>query len=205
MKKTIKFKIVSKNISDVTDMTAKGWRASVFRDLALKDEFVVISKDRIKFNVSVNAENKQIVVDRYIDGKKIDYKRFHDTGNGINGMIFIVEDDEIEKTYAFFRTEELQDLIETYHLHKVIIAKQAGDVFELTIPATRDDHAASADVYPTMPPFHTDGTFELDSENNTWHIANATYVYDYQNQVLTIPQVYDPDKLFEIMESLIEN
>ena len=187
--KTVKIKINKRTYSDVTEMIAKGWKVSVFRDVEFKDEFVVITKDRLKFHIHVDAETKSVLIDRYIDGKKLDCKRVFDSGSGINGNVVIVEGDTAEQTYALFRTDDILALTEKFGIRRVVFAKQPGTHFNTTFPKKSTQ----------IPDFNTDGT--IADKGNVYEVTNATYLYDYENLILTISQTYDIEALHRIMDA----
>ena len=190
--KMIKIKINKRNLSDVTEMFAKGWRASVFRGEDFRDDFVIVSKERIKFEIRVDSESHNVIINRFVDGRKMDAKKFYDTGVGINGNICILEADALEQTYCFFRTNELQRLIDVYSLKKVLFAKQSGDKFNFTYQSSDN------------PDVRTDGEIIRGIENGKMviEVKDATYIYDFTGSVLIIPQVYDPEKLDSLMKEI---
>ena len=196
--KMTKIKVTKRMESDVTEMFANGWRVSVFRHDDFRYDFLVISKDRIRFEIRPDKETHCIIVSRFVDGKKVDYKKFYDTGLGVTGTVCILED-TMDNTYCFFRTEDLQQLIDTYRLKKVLFAKQAGEKFTYTMMYNPELHKNS------FAPIHTDGTMtnKMIEGKDSIEIVDATYVYDASQSILVIPQVYNPETIHALMKEII--
>lgn len=219
----VKIKIPKRNESDVSRMMAKGWNISIFRGKNLFgfEDFITIEKGCVKFWVGYIRTNTTdqdiggftgIEIKKYVDGKYDESKIFYDTGDGLVGTIFITDSKTIGQTYAFFRNASLMEIIEEFELRRIEFPKTSECEFEKTIKEDFKDLMATSNWSPvrnTMPPFHTDGTYEIidiDEENRvrTWQVSGATYIYEYNSATLTIPQVYSIDKVRAIMDELTE-
>lgn len=209
----IRVKINRKRQSDVNEMKAKGWHVCVYREPDLNDEFVTAEKNGIRFvmkGVTTETEEHVIEIRKYVNGFYKDSKKFFDNGCGINGTLCISEGITIENTYAFFRNEKLQDLIEEFGLRRVVFPREEGSKFSKTVYDSYETGVESIHLgdVPVMPPFHTDGVYEqlpsIEPKTNKFEIHDATYVYEYNSLTLTIPWKYDVEYLRELMKSLTD-
>lgn len=196
-----KIKIDSATKSDVISMTMRGgWKVHIYRNPDdEKKDFVTVTRDPHRFHMYI--DDNCIVIDRYFDGRKMDTKRFHDTGSGINGLLFISENPISNLTYAYFRTEQLQSIMDDFDIVRVEIAKEPGVTFDKTIEYI---------TLNGMPHFHTDGTYELrenpdDPNRSEWLIGGATYIWDYENRRLHIPQVFDHRALRQKLQEIVDS
>lgn len=212
----IRIRINQKKVSDVTSMNAKGWRVSIFRESIAINEMVTVEKDAIKFVVSIMNVNRSkpedhlvhnvnaVQIRKYVHGYYTDSKIFLDTGSGINGTICISEGRSVETTYAFFRSEELQELIDDYGLKRVSFPKDiSGYLFDKIVPSP----ANLPETKASLPPFHTDGSYEkykTEDGDIAWRIHGASYVYEYNTCTLTIPWEYNIIHVREFMDALTE-
>lgn len=209
----IRIRINPKKASDVTTMYAKGWRVSIFREAKSENEMVVVEKDVLRFVMTIMSMNRAdegeppvriqaVQIKKFVHGYFVDSRIFLDTGSGINGTICISEGRTVETTYAFFRSEELQKLIEEFDIKRVAFPKDTTAYrFEKQIIIPNDTIVDSH----TMPEFHTDGTYQLiktPDGDNAWLVSNATYVYEYKIRTLTIPWEYNLMHVREIMKDL---
>lgn len=205
----IKIQIPDNRHSDVSDMRAKGWHAMIFRGTETDDDFITVEKRDVRFVVRIVPANgeKCIEIAKYINGAIVDTKRFYENGCGITGTLNISEGKDNSMTYAFFRNEKLQNIIDDFGLRKVIFPKEADEKFEKDVQISIDRYRQYSGNHPIAPPFHTDGTYEEiksdDSRLKKWHISNATYIYEYTTAVLTIQQKYDTDKIRATMNELM--
>jgi len=209
----IRIRINQKKVSDVTSMNAKGWRVSIYRDANPLNEMATVEKDAIKFMLSImhpavlqNGTSAHTVnavqIKKYVHGYFTDSKIFMDTGSGINGTICISEGKCVETTYAFFRSEELQKIIDDYGLKRVSFPKDiSGYSFDKIVPSP----ANLPETKASLPPFHTDGSYEkykTEDGNVAWRIHGASYVYEYNTCTLTIPWEYNILRVREFMDAL---
>ena len=202
----VKIKIDSKKLSDVSDMRAKGWHISIFR--SDDGDFIIVEKKDVRFKLGIitndNGE-KCVEVTKFLHGVQKDTKLFDENGVGLCGTICISEGKLDEETYAFFRNQKLQDIIEEFSLKRIVFPREAGNTFEKDVYHDYYKSRQSKD----MPTFHTDGTYEqVESKIKgiaQWHIVNATYVYEYNSATLTIPQKYDVDKVRTILNEILNN
>ena len=206
----IRIKINAKKQSDVTEMKAKGWHVNVFRDRDNDAEFVTVEKGCIRFAMKTftDAETKDryVEIKKYVDGYVKDAKRFYENGYGINGTFVISEGKSPDMVYAFFRNEGIQEIIDKYGLSRIVFPKEQGDTFDKTVYCDITRNPSFKD--PSMPFFHTDGTYQpVKCENknlNAFEITGATYIYEYNTCTLTIPWKYDLNKVREIMDSFAD-
>lgn len=193
----IRIKIEPASKSDVINMTARGgWKVAIYRNPAdPKKDFVTVTKEPNRFHLYLEGDT--VVLDRYLDAKRVDSKKFYDTGSGIDGTLCISENMQTNILYGYFRTDELQEIIEEFGLKKIEIAKEAGNKFSKTLPGIGD-----------VPPFHTDGLYEKEESVDltwVWHVSDATYIWDYENKILYIPQVYDHASLKKNLREIVES
>lgn len=206
----IKIRINSGSQSDVTDMRAKGWHIMVFRGTVADDDFVTVSKNDIRFvmRVVLHDKKKYLEIAKYVDGMFKESKQFYENGCGICGTLCISEGKELDLTYAFFRNEKLQEIIDEFGLRRIIFPREAGDHFEKEIQVDMEKYKQYTGEHPVAPSFHTDGTYEeIQSDNRylkKWKVSNATYIYEYNTGTLTIPQEYDTNKIWKILEDLMD-
>ena len=210
----IRIRINQKKVSDVTSMNAKGWRVSIYRDANPLNEMVTVEKDAIKFMLNImhpavvqNGTSAHTVnavqIKKYVHGYFTDSKIFMDTGSGINGTICISEGKSVETTYAFFRSEELQELIDEFGLKRVSFPK---DTKEYKFDKIIQSPATIPETKANIPNFHTDGTYEkikTESGGTAWKISGATYVYEYNTCTLTIPWEYNLWEVRRLMSNLL--
>lgn len=205
----IKIKISSGSQSDVTDMRAKGWHLMVFRGIASDDDFITVAKNDVRFVMRVvkHDNEKYLEIAKYLDGVFKESKQFYENGCGIRGTLCISEGKEPDLTYAFFRNEKLQDIIDEFGLRRIIFPREPGDHFEKEVQVDLDKYKQYTGEHPTAPSFHTDGTYEeIPSDNRRlkkWKVSNATYIYEYNTGTLTIPQKYDTNKIWQTLEELM--
>lgn len=208
--KMVRIKINPKKQSDVNEMKAKGWAISVYRDRDTDSEFVTIEKGRIRFVMKTiideNTNDKYVEVKKYMDGYVKDAKRFYENGYGVNGTFVISEGKTPDMTYAFFRNEGIQEIIDRYGLNRIVFPKEQGEKFDKTVYLDITKNPTSNDK--NAPFFHTDGTYKPAKSDNknliAFDVSNASYIYEYNTFTLTIPWKYDLEKIDEIMASLTE-
>lgn len=205
----IRIKIARKKQSDVTELIAKGWRASVFRDADDAAEMITVEKGCIKFVLKRSATDPSLMeLKKYVSGYYHDTKSFYEAGCGINGTICISEGKNSDATYAFFRNEKLQLLMDKFHLRKIIFPKEDCPKFDKDV--YYDETAKYAnEAYFDGPNgcFITDGSSSEEPSiegTRKWSVANASYIYELATQTLTIPWKYDTDKLMEILSKIIK-
>lgn len=209
----VRIKINSNAQTDVTDMRAKGWHALVFRGTPAQsnEDFVTVEKKDIRFvaRITMHEDTKCVEVLKYLDGYLKDVKQFYENGCGINGTLCISEGKSADLTYAFFRNEKLQKIIDEFGLRRIVFPRDPGDKFEkdVQIDLARYQQYTGNKHYPIAPSFHTDGTYEEikpdDRNIKRWHVANASYILEFNTMTLTIPQKYDTDKIWEILKDLV--
>ena len=194
----IRIKINPDDKSSVINMTARGgWKVTIFRDSNdSKRDFVTVLREPVRFHLHIEGET--VVLDRYVDGKRIDTKKFYDTGSGINGTICISENPQANTIYGYFRTDELQTIIEDFELKRIEIAKEPGKTMTKTIAGNGS----------TVPPFHTDGTYEEQKApdgSQQWLVGGATWIWEYETRTLHIPQIYDHERIYDALEEIVTN
>ena len=220
----VKIKIPKRNESDVSRMIAKGWNVSIFRGKNVFgfEDFITIEKGCVKFWAGYTRTNNMdqdiggftgIEIKKYVDGKYDESKIFYDTGDGLAGTIFITDSKIVSQTYAFFRNDSLMDIINEFSLRRIEFPKSSNSLFEKTIVEDLDKTSMNParDCKNGMPPFHTDGNYEITELIDTpeehvreWLISDASYIYEYNSATLTIPQVYDVDTIRNIMNELTQ-
>ena len=206
----VRIKISSKAHSDVTEMRAKGWHVCVYRDTNADEEMITAEKKDIRFIVKprINENGHFVEVRKYVMGYQKDCKQFYDAESGINGTLCISEGKSNDDTYAFFRNEALQNVLEDFGIRRVVFPHEAGDKFEKDVYLDTAKSRINESGLPEMPPFQTDGTYEeVRSETRglkKWHVVDATYIYEYNSLTLTIPQVYDIKKVVDQLESILD-
>lgn len=206
----VRIKINPKRQSDVNEMKAKGWSISVYRDRENEAEFVTVEKGRIRFAmrtiIDEESKDKYVEIKKYLDGYVKDAKRFYENGYGVNGTFVISEGKTPELTYAFFRNEGIQEIIDEFGLSRIVFPKEQGQKFDKTVYCDIVKNPSFKD--PSMPFFHTDGTYKptkADTKGLTaFEISGATYIYEYNTATLTIPWKYDLEKVREIMNSFTD-
>lgn len=205
----VRIKISSKSQSDVTEMRAKGWHVCIYRGADANEEMITCEKKDIRFTVKPkeNERGRFIEVRKYVMGYQKDCKMFYDANSGINGTLCISEGKTNDETYAFFRNEALQNMLDEFGIRRVVFPRDPGDTFEKEVYFDTTKNKTNESDYPAMPPFHTDGTYEkLKSERGLmkWRVANATYIYEYNSATLTIPQIYDVNKVADKLEEFMD-
>ena len=219
----VKIKIPGRTESDVSRMIAKGWAVSIFRGKNIYgfDDFITIEKGGVKFWIGkgsvllgeIEDKSSAIEIKKYVDGKYDESKIFYDTGDGLAGTIFITDSKTISQTYAFFRNASLMEIIDEFSLRRIEFPKTSNFRFEKTIVEDLDKTSMNPDwdCKNGMPPFHTDGNYEITELIDTaeehvraWLVSDASYIYEYNSATLTIPQVYDVDTIRNIMNELTQ-
>ena len=123
---------------------------------------------------------------------------------GINGTLSISEGKDSDSTYAFFRNEKLQRVIDDFNINRIIFPREGGTTFEKEVHFDTTKHSVN-ECNKNLPPFHTDGSYETikstDRNVRKWRVSGATYIFEYITRTLTIPQNYDIDKIAEILNS----
>lgn len=201
----VRIKIDANSKTDVTDMRAKGWHILVFRGQTPDADFVTAEKKDVRFVMKITNNNdaKCVEITKYLDGYVKDVKKFYEGGCYLNGTLCISEGKEVEQTYAFFRNEKLQQIIDEFGLRRIVFPREDGDTFSKTVWTKEDKQSRSV---PT-PAFHTDGAYEdqgVEDETRKWLVTGASYIYEYTSGTLTIPQQYDAEKIREILTSLTD-
>lgn len=208
----IRIKINPKKQSDVNEMKAKGWSVNVWRDKDNESEFVTVEKGRIRFAMRTvldeESKDKYVEIKKYMDGYVKDSKRFYENGYGVNGTFVISEGKTPDMTYAFFRNEGIQEIIDDYGLNRIVFPKEKGDTFNKTVYCDVTKNPSCKDPNGKVAPFfHTDGNYHVTKSDNknlaAYEINSATYIYEYNTCTLTIPWKYDLEKIREILESFI--
>lgn len=205
----IKFKINDPSKSDVTKMFAKKWRMTIYGKGTLKEnlDIVHVEKDDVLFVIYLDKDKHNIIVDRFIDDIFIDRKSFHDDGDGVVGTFCILEGETSRTTYAFFRTEKLQQLMDQYGI-RISFSKESGNMINKFRIHQSWDNLVYGGTVPEMPPFHTDGTFTCmkneDRRENEWIVSGATYIYGYPQCILYLPQDYDLEHIKDVLEEIIQ-
>jgi hypothetical protein len=115
----------------------------------------------------------------------------------------ISEGKDTDQTYAFFRNEKLQEIIDEFGLRRIVFPREDGNTFSKIVWTKEDKQSHGV---PT-PMFHTDGSYEdqgVENDTRKWLVSGASYIYEYVSGTLTIPQQYDTEKIREILTSLTE-
>jgi len=206
----VKIRIISSAQTDVTDLRAKGWHVLVFRGTKLDDDFITFEKKDIRFVVKIGEKdgNRVVEIFKFIDGHQKDEKQFFENGCGINGTYWISEGKTNELTYMFYRNEKLQTLIDEFGIRRVVFPKDPGEKFEKDVYLDIEKAKRYSGTLPEAPSFHTDGTYEEVGTDvkgtRKWHVTDASYIYEYNTLTLTIPQVYDTEKIRELLDELTQ-
>jgi hypothetical protein len=206
----VRIKLASRSESDVTKMKAKGWVINVFRERNERDDFVIAERDVIntRFTLQLAKVPHTVEVKKFVNGEFIDSKLFHDPGCGLSGTLCISEGKTVTTTYAFFRNEMLMELMERYGLKRIEFAKTDAAKFDKFVYENDLSMYGKGEGKPTLPPFHTDGTYEETTPQQPnmrkFLVSGATYVYEYKTCTLTIPQQYDIWKLDELLKHLTD-
>ena len=166
----LKIKVSTKEKSDVTRYFARNWSIQVFRNYKT-GEYFVAERDNIQFVVNEDDDG-MVVVTKYIDGIAIDQKTVKSDNCGIGGTLYINDHRDIEKIYAFFRNERLQDLLDHYGITKLTFM---GD--------------------SEIPEYRTLSTNVIVGQKtydwNPHFIKNAKFIYDVDKTTLILPHNYD--------------
>lgn len=206
--KTVKIKIDDRMSTDASEIIARGWHVSIYRSKEPMNDFITVIKDNVRFTFKME-EAHSICVKKYIDGDLIDTKSFYDSDCGLVGAICIREFPD-HTPYAFFRNRHLIDFMHEFHIKRVEFPKTADGRFEKSVfeVCQKDEPATSA--FP--PPFHTNGTYTIhgivkfgDKYARRYDIANASYIYEYNTDTITIPWIYDIDVLSILLRELGES
>jgi hypothetical protein len=204
----IRIRVNERTSTDVTDMRAKGWHVLVFRGDSADKDFLVAEKRDVRFVMKIITRDdvKYTEVTKYLDGFVKDTKLFYENDCGITGTFCISEGKDNDSTYAFFRNERLQKIIDEFELRRIVFPKDNGETFEKIVWVDTKYRQYTGE-HPVAPNFHTDGTYEMFKDEDgcmKWRVSNATYVYEYQSGTLTIPQKYDTETIRHILTELTE-
>ena len=198
----VKIKISSKYQSDVTEMVAKGWGVHVYRDANPSQHFITAEKNNIRFIIRT-VDSATGEVKKYVDGECCNTKHFPTDGCGVYGTLYINESSREIDVYAFFRNENIQDLMDFYGIHKVMYVDEdaSEDAFSIKLYFENDTEEQTR--------YYTDGYVQHTVVKNTddsaqyahsLNISDATFVYDKDNQTLSIPRKINIDYLYGKLE-----
>ena len=188
------------NRSDVTDMSVKGWKVSIYRD---RDHggmggSVTIRKGLIEFRLLQTSPNT-VELKKFVDNNCVDTKMY-DTDGCVNceGTVLINDHSDPKRCYAFWRNKELQTLLDSLGVEKMTFAKSTIvglNKFDYDIPVKEGTEGFD---------FYTDGSISLEEETGTRKIFGATYVFRKNDEngkggELIITNGYDINKLSDIL------
>lgn len=201
----IKVKVNGQHESDVSEMNAQGWNVCVYREPRHQSmDFITAHKGEFRFVVYCTADDEgdpMICIKKYLNGVCRESKKFYNPNNSINGLLFISEGKTPETTYAFFRNEDLQSIMDEFDVRKIVFPAKDGERFTKVV---YDNDTVKA----SPPPFHTDGIYDIIDEGiinglRKYEVHGASYIYEYRTSVLTIPWKYDCGKIREQLAEII--
>jgi len=172
--------------SDVTDMSVKGWRVSIYRDKeGGYSGYVTVEKGNVKFTLT-HESSDDVLLKKYVDNTCVDTKRYGTDGvKNCEGTLFINDHTDSKRVYAFWRNKELQNLMDSAGVEKLSFSKSPEPTFDYEIKRTGEGFG-----------FYTDGHI-TETENGTCKIFGATYLFKLQDKELIMIQQYDINKISE--------
>ena len=186
----IKILLFESRLSDVTEMSVKGWKITIDRDKAHDQSFITVEKNGIKFTIDSTQSDDWIVLKKYYCNTCVDTKKYQTDGcRNAEGILFICDSADEKKTYAFWRNQELQILLESAGIERVSFKKDADETFDMTVYDSHDQLGAYT--------FKTDGALStvIETEYSTMKdmtkVVGATYVYLMESNKLILSQHYD--------------
>lgn len=170
----IKIKIFSKANSDASRMFAKGWDIRMYRDREnANGSSVTAEKGNVKFIITQKDDGEHIILKKFVNETCVDTKEYRrDNTEQCEGTLFINDHRDPTNVYAFFRNEELQNLMDCCGAERLVFLRFDAD----TIPKTAEPETE----------YITDG--EVDEAGN---INNATFIFTKENAELKTVQNYN--------------
>lgn len=171
--------------SDVTDMSVKGWKVSIYRDReGGYSGYVTIEKGRVRFTLSHESAN-DVILKKFVDNTCVDTKKYGTDGvKNCEGTVFINDHTDPKRVYAFWRNKEIQTLMDSAGIEKIAFAKSADKTFDYEIEKTGEGYT-----------FFTDGKVTEEAETNKYKIFGATYLFKTETKELILIQDYDINEI----------
>ena len=172
--------------SDVGQMRVRGWDVDIKKN---DDGFIItVTRNQIKF-VLYNAQDNTLKLMKYIGDSPdpVERKPYY-LGNSktCEGILYINEHSIPSKCYAFWRPQELENLMASCGLEKLSFRKDQETKFNMIL-----DH------FDEGFNFITDGKFSTSEDQQHVEIFDATYVADLNRKELILVQQYDIEELSE--------
>lgn len=186
--------IFGTRMSDVTDMRVKGWQISIYKNgrgtlkgVTTTDIVgnVTMSKNRVQF--VLKQVDQMVYLYKLVDNVLVSESPKHyqaDGSEGCEGTIFINDHSNPEKCYAFWRSKELQSLMDSCGIDRLSFSKSNEETFDYAIPITGEGYD-----------FLTDGSVTKEVESNVYKIFNASYLCKPAESTLMLSQKYDINKV----------
>lgn len=129
----VKVRLFPRQKSDVTEMTAKGWRIKIYSDETdgFVSEHATVERKGVVF--LVQRDNDKIIVKKFVEGECTDKKIYDADGvQGCDGTLYINEQNDTPKSYAFFRNSEVQILLDSIGAERMSFRGEGCMTFEMT-------------------------------------------------------------------------
>ena len=185
----LRIPILDWRTNEVTEMKVKGWKITIYRDQSLGKNKgkAIIAKGPIEF-VLTRIDNDFVQLEKWTNHNLVETKLYHADGvNNCHGMVYINDHSEPKRCYAFWRSNELQTLLDSVGIDRLVFSKSTEDTFDYETPKTSDEGYG----------FQTDGAI-TEMEGDFYHIYSAKYFFrrDCENgNILVLSRNYDVEYL----------
>jgi hypothetical protein len=193
----LKFKISKKENSDVTEYRAKGWVAKVLREANPNNTMIIVEseKDNTMFKLRTILKDGEILgeLTQLYYGETISTKYFPTNGCGVFGTLYVFDASDPKKIYAFFRNEELQNLMDYFSIRKITFTDDNTSAMSDRITKKfyyedqSDENKYKTDGY------NTHNCIKNEEDNTISHsvnITDATFILDMDQLELFLPFKY---------------
>lgn len=198
----LKLKISKKENSDVTEYRAKGWTAKVLREANPNNTQIIVEKGDIIFKLRTIWKEGEVLgeLTKYIGGEPMGVKYFPTNNCGVFGTLYISDSSDSKRVYAFFRNEELQNLIDYFSIRKITFA----DENNLTVMSDRISQKLYYEDESEENKYRADGIIThncIQNEDGTIshsvNITDATFILDMNELELFLPLKYSIHDLWD--------
>ena len=149
----------------------------------------------VRFTICRSDDNSEVLLKKFYDyydekGNRINTERLevkHYNPDGVEdceGTIFINDHSDPDRIYAFWRSKELQNLMDSKGIEKLSFRKDGDSTFDMTIEKSEGEGFT----------FETDGNVTT-TDTGDKAIFGASYVYKNDTHELILIQGYNIEKL----------
>ena len=165
---------------DAVEVKIRGnWLLRIFRDELGTNTHYSIEKGIVRYELY--QEDDKVILEKYVDNQFIETKKYRSDGvENCEGTVFLNDHSNPKRCYAFWRSKELLNLIDSVGAKRLLFAKSLTELFDYEVEKNCEGYD-----------FVTDGKVTYQSDTNTYQIFGASYVYRPVAAELILSPIYN--------------